>query len=113
MLSSPTGTPYVLCKGCGHEFESDGAGGTTVRGMPPLKVVLAGLVFSRTLDGAAPRLAESLANQFDREELDRLVFEIRATTADTEADLSRKLDLPHGEVDLRAFLARLAKLLEA
>ncbi len=113
MLSSPTGTPYVLCKGCGHEYESDGSGGTVSRGLPPLKIVLAGLVFSRTLDGAAPRLAESLTNQFDRGELDRLIFEIRAATADGTADLAKKLDLPHGEVDIRAFLARLAKLLEA
>jgi hypothetical protein len=81
--------------------------------MPPLKIVLAGLVFSRTLDGAAPRLAESLGKQFERDELDRLCGEIRAKLADAGADLAQSLDLPHSEVDIRAFLSRLAKLLEA
>jgi hypothetical protein len=81
--------------------------------MPPLKIVLAGLVFSRTLDGAAPRLADALTNQFEPDELDRLCGEIRAALEDATSDLATKLDLPHSEVDIRAFLTRLAKRLEA
>lgn len=112
-LSSPTGTPYVLCRGCGHEFESDGIGGKVTRGLPPLKIVVAGLVFTRSLDGAAPRMAQSLRGQFTSEELHGLVGEIRDALGETGIDLAAKLDLPHLEVDIRAFLARLAKLLEA
>lgn len=114
-LSSPDGESYVFCRDCGYEFHPGGAPGAAKRprGVPPLKVVLASVVFANPLLPEVPRIAESLCRQFGPDDLRCFLDEITAALVDPTRQLRAIYDLPHSEADVRTFLDRLASLLDA
>jgi hypothetical protein len=113
LLSSPDGEPYVLCRDCGFEFHPDAPAGRRPRGVPPLKVVLASVVFASPLRPEAPRIADTLFRQFAPEDVRCFLDEITAALVDPTRQLRALYDLPHSEADVRGFLDLVAARLDA
>lgn len=114
-LSSPDGESYIFCRDCGYEFHPEGASSRAgrPRGVPPLKVVLAGAVFASPLLPEAPRIAASMWRQFAPDDVRCFLDEITAALTDPTRQLRALYDLPHSEADVREFLDRVAGLLDA
>ena len=114
-LSSPDGESYVFCRDCGYEFHPEGQSRRAglPRGVPPLKVVLAGVVFASPLLPEAPRIAETMCRQFGPDDLRCFLDEITAALTDPTRQLRALYDLPHSEADVREFLDRVASQLDA